>query len=194
MTPHGPFQIAARLTAEKIANASLEMSRGSGGANGRNPLSLLDPDGAATLHISLAVRAVSQHVLDFTKRNFRSGRERLALGQSGQTLSDPFGMILCEFLGLAQADALRHGQDNIPRRRPDAQSQASRGRDAFERDPKNCAIMRDFDFLDRRFWRSDEKIQHAIEADRSFGQRPLPSITFGISGRKKSNAHFEPAL
>jgi hypothetical protein len=134
---------------------------------------------------------MAKHMLDFAQRNFRSWLEGLMLGQPRQTLGDPFGVILREFLGLAQANALRHGQDNVASRGADAQSQSACSCDTFERDAKGGAVMPDFDFAHRLFRRPDEKIQHAVKTDRPFRQWLLLSIIFGISGRKKSNGRFE---
>jgi hypothetical protein len=96
---------------------------------------------------------------DAAKGNLCAGRKEQLLWQTRETLGEPFGMILREFLGLAKTGLDGHGQYDVAGRRADAQGITARRSDAFEGDAKLGPFMGDLDFRNGFFGRFAEKLQ-----------------------------------
>ena len=110
------FEIAQRLAAEEIADAAVDVRRLAGDAEQR-----LAVRAGLRPHRAAHARPVHDAMLDAAQRQHRAVGERRRLRQAAQPRRDPAAVLLRELLGLADAAARRHGEDDLAGRGVDAQ-------------------------------------------------------------------------
>ena len=109
------FEIAPRLPAQEVGDATFEMGEIASCADDTLSVSLLEPNGASACIFLRIVRLVAKNVVEAPQGDRCAGLKGQLLRRPRKSGRDPGRVVLREFLRLPEAGASRHRQYDVTR-------------------------------------------------------------------------------